>query len=169
MERDEESINCKPEKKGISDLDIREWNIELRENDLKMEEENVTKKEITFGRHYLEEKRSIKKTKEDLNIKEIELEKELRTLTEKMQDIKLNEPIILKLSFDKENIEISYQISGRDEKKKKKDSSLNVISRSAKNKTCLFANQEINLNEDQKSGLGTYILNYKRLCPCVCL
>ena len=148
----EESINWKPEKKGISDLDIREWNVELRANDLRMEEDNVTKKETTFVRHCLEEKRSIKKAKDDLNIKEIELEKELRTLTEKKQ------AIMLKLSFDfPENLEIAYQIyekSERDEKKIIKDSSLNIISRSAKNKTCLFANQENNLNEDQKSGQG---------------
>ena len=160
---DEESSNCKPEKKGISDLDIREWNIELRENDLRMEEDNVTKKEITFGRHCLEEKRSIKKAKEDLNIKEIELEKELRTLTEKKQDIKLNEPIRLKLSFDfKENFEISYcklyEKTEQDEKKSIKVSPLNIISRSAKNKSCLFANQETKLNEDQKSGLGETII-----------
>ena len=166
MEQDEESSSsCKPEKKGISDLDIREWNIELRENDLRMEEENVTKKEITFGRHCLEEKRSIKKAKDDLNIKEIELEKELRTLTEKKQDIKLNEPIILKLSFDfKENIEISYQIyekTERDEKKSITDSSVNRISRTANKKTCLFANQGTNLNEDQKSGLGKKIIYQK--------
>ena len=155
---EEESQNCKPEKKGISDLDIREWNIELRENDLRMEEDNVTKKEITFGRHCLEEKRSIKKVKDDLNIKEIELEKELRTLTEKKQDIKLNEPIILKLSFDfKENLEISYKIyekTERDEKKSINESPLNILSRSAKNKSCLFANQETKHNEDQNSGLG---------------
>ena len=54
-------INCKHKtSNGISKLDIFEWSIELRENDLTMDEQNVMKKEIIVGGQ-LEEILSIKK------------------------------------------------------------------------------------------------------------
>ena len=83
---EEESVNFKPKKKNsISKLDIREWSIELRENDLRFEEENIMKKEISIKKRSLEESRSVKKAKDYRNIREIEL----RTLTEKKKDILL--------------------------------------------------------------------------------
>ena len=160
----EEFKNFKPEKKGISDLDIREWNIELRENDLRLEEQNVIKKEITIERRSLEEKRGIEKAKYDLNLKEIEIERELRTLTERKQEDILTKklikkPIIMKMSFDlKEDIEISYSVfekTERDENMKEiKDSSISLISRAADKKARFMPNQEKALNEDENSGLG---------------
>ena len=153
---EEESINCKPKKKnGISDLDIREWSIELRENDLRLEEQNVMKKEITMERRCLEKTNSIKRAKDALNIREIEIEEELRTLTEKKQDIltyKLNEPIILKLSFDfKENIEISYKVY-EDTKKEKKLGKMNE--QSINKNSQLMDDHGMRLNEDERKGLG---------------
>ena len=75
------------------------------------------KKEISINRRCSEEERNLKKTREELDVKEIEIEKELRILTEKKQDIltyslKSNEePIIVKMSFDfKQNLEISYRV-----------------------------------------------------------
>ena len=160
----EEFQNFKPEKKGISDLDIREWNIELRENDLRLEEQNVIKKEITIERRSLEEKRGIEKAKYDLNLKEIEIERELRTLTERKQEDILTKklikkPIIMKMSFDlKEDIDISYSVfekTERDENMKEiKDSSISLISRAADKKARFMPNQEKALNEDENSGLG---------------
>ena len=104
-------INCKHKtSNGISKLDIFEWSIELRENDLTMDEQNVMKKEIIVGRQ-LEEILSIKKAKDDLNIREIEIEEEFQTLKEKRQDILTNEPNeSIFFSFDcGENIGISYR------------------------------------------------------------
>ena len=160
----EEFKNFKPEKKGISDLDIREWNIELRENDLRLEEQNVIKKEITIERRSLEEKRGIEKAKYDLNLKEIEIERELRTLTERKQEDILTKklikkPIIMKMSFDlKEDIDISYSVfekTERDENMKEiKDSSISLISRTANKKARFMPDQEKALNEDENSGLG---------------
>ena len=146
----EELKISKPEKSGVSDLDIREWNIELRENDLKLEEQNVIKKEINIERHSLEKKRSIEKANYDLNLREIEIERELRTLTEKKQeDIltnKLHEIIILKVSFDlKDDIEISYRVF---EKTGKLD--------------CLMPDQKKNLNKDENSGLGKDTLHQNK-------
>ena len=158
MERvEEESMNCKPKKKnGISDLDIREWSIELRENDLRLEEQNVIKKEIIVERRCLEKTRSIKKAKDALNIREIEVEEELRTLTEKKQDIltyKQNEPIILKMSFDfKENIEISYRVYGKTKNEKKKLGKRNE--QNINKNTHLRDDHEMRLNEDERTGLG---------------
>ena len=158
MERvEEESMNCKPKKKnGISDLDIREWSIELRENDLRLEEQNVIKKEIIVERRCLEKARSIKKAKDALNIREIEVEEELRTLTEKKQDIltyKQNEPIILKMSFDfKENIEISYRVYGKTKNEKKKLGKRNE--QNINKNTHLRDDHEMRLNEDERTGLG---------------
>ena len=63
------------------------YSFELRENDLRLEEQNVMKKEITMERRCLEKTNSIKRAKDALNIREIEIEEELRTLTEKKQDI----------------------------------------------------------------------------------
>ena len=155
-------LNCNPERKGISDSDIKEWNIELRENDLTLEEQNVTKREISIKRRSLEETRNNKKAKEDLNFKEIEIEKELRTLTEKKQDIqtnKLNEPIILKMSIDfKENIEISYKVYEQFETSKERSKVQNT-----KIKTCLMSDREIRLNEDEKTGLGETFLFFEYL------
>ena len=160
----EEFKNFKPEKKGISDLDIREWNIELRENDLRLEEQNVIKKEITIERRSLEEKRGIEKAKYDLNLKEIEIERELRTLTERNQeDILTNKlikkSIILKMNFDlKEDIDVScsvFEKTERDENMKDiKDSSISLISRTANKKARFMPDQEKALNEDENSGLG---------------
>ena len=161
----EEFKNFKPEKKCISDLDIREWNIELRENDLRLEEQNVIKKEITIERRSLEEKRGIEKAKYDLNLKEIEIERELRTLTERKQEDILTKklikkPIIMKMSFDlKEDIDISYSVfekTERDENIKDiKDSSISLISRTANKKARFMPDQEKDFNEDENSGKGT--------------
>ena len=168
----EEFKNFKPEKKGISDLDIREWNIELRENDLRLEEQNVIKKEITIERRSLEEKRGIEKAKYDLNLKEIEIERELRTLTERKQEDILTKklikkPIIMKMSFDlKEDIDISYSVfekTERDENMKEiKDSSISLISRAADKKARFMPNQEKALNEDENSGLGKDTLHKQK-------
>ena len=73
------------------------------------------KKEINIKKRSLEASRSVKKAKDDLNIREIEIEEELRTLTEKKKDIlltnKQNEPIILKMIFDcGENIELAHRV-----------------------------------------------------------
>ena len=131
---EEESVNFKPKKKNsISKLDIREWSIELRENDLRFEEENIMKKEISIKKRSLEESRSVKKAKDDLKIREIEIKEELRTLTEKKKDFlrqssKINH-IIIKMIFDcGETIELS---------------------RKYKNTEC-----EISLNSEERLGLG---------------
>ena len=167
-EQDEEvdfcKLNCNPERKGISDSDIKEWNIELRENDLTLEEQNVTKREIAIKRRSLEETRKNKKAKEDLNFKEIEIEKELRTLTEKKQDIqtnKMNEPIILKMSIDfQENIEISYKVYEQFETGEKTEA---IKDQNTKIKTCLMSDREIGLNENEKTGLGETFLSLEYL------
>ena len=155
----EELKISKPEKSGVSDLDIREWNIELRENDLKLEEQNVIKKEINIERHSLEKKRSIEKANYDLNLREIEIERELRTLTEKKQeDIltnKLHEIIILKMSFDlKDDIEISYRVFEKTEKDK------NI--KNIKKLECLMPDPKKNLNKDENSGLGKDTLHQNK-------
>ena len=143
---EEESVNSNPKKKkGISKLDISEWSIELRENDLLLEEQNIMKKEISIKKRSLEESRSIKKAKDDLNIREIEVEEELRTLKEKEKDIlltnKQNEPILLKMIFDYgENIELSKRVYM---KTKREERNMD------KNTKC-----EISLNSEEISGLG---------------
>ena len=58
-------LNCNPERKNISDSDIKEWNIELRENDLTLEEQNVIKREIAIKRRSLEETRKNKTTRRE--------------------------------------------------------------------------------------------------------
>ena len=130
---EEKSVSSKPKKKnGVSKLDIREWGIELRENDLKLEEQNIMEKEINIKKRSLEESRSVKKAKDYLKIREIEIEEELRTLTEKKKDFlrqssKINH-IILKMIFDcGETIELS---------------------RKYKNTEC-----EISLNSEERLGL----------------
>ena len=143
---EEESVNSNPKKKkGISKLDISEWSIELRENDLLLEEQNIMKKEISIKKRSLEESKSIKKAKDDLNVREIEIEEELRTLTEKEKDIlltnKQNEPIILKMIFDcGENVELSRRVyvkTQRDERNMDKNTE-----------------SKIRLNSEERSGLG---------------
>ena len=142
----EESVNSELKKKnGISKLDIREWSIELRENDLRLEEQNNMKKEIDIKKRRLEASRSVRKAKDDLNIREIEIEEELRTLTEKKKDIlltnKQNEPIILKMIFDcGENVELSRRVyvkTQRDERNMDKNTE-----------------SKIRLNSEERSGLG---------------
>ena len=155
--------NCNPERKGISDSDIKEWNIELRENDLTLEEQNVTKREIAIKRRSLKETRNNKKAKEDLNFKEIEIEKELRTLTEKKQDIqtKLSEPIILKMSINlKKNIDVFYKVCEEFETEEKTEA---IKDQFTKTKTCLMSDREIRLNEDEKTGLGETFLSLEYL------
>ena len=146
-------LNCNPERKNISDSDIKEWNIELRENDLSLEQHNVTKREIAIKRRTLEETRNNKKAKEDLNFKEIEIEKELRTLTEKKQDIqtnKLNETIILKMSIDFTEVYKQFETGEKTEA---------IKDQNAKIKT----DREIKLNEDEKTGLGETFLSLEYL------
>ena len=143
---EEESVNSKPKKQNsISKLDIREWSIELRENDLRFEEENIMKKEISIKKRSLEESRSIKNAKDDLNIREIEIEQQLRTLKEKEKDILLtnkhNEPILLKMIFDcGENIELSKRVYMKTQREERNMD---------KNTEC-----EISLNSEEISGLG---------------
>ena len=142
----EESVNSELKKKnGISKLDIREWSIELRENDLRLEEQNNMKKEIDIKKRRLEASRSVRKAKDDLNIREIEIEEELRTLTEKKKDIlltnKQNEPILLKMIFDYgENIELSNRVYMKTQREER------IMD---KNTKC-----EISLNSEEISGLG---------------
>ena len=160
MERvEEESVNFKPKKKNsISKLDIREWSIELRENDLRFEEENIMKKEISIKKRSLEESRSIKNAKDDLNIREIEIEEELRTLKEKEKDIlltnKQNEPIILKMIFDcGENIELSHRVYVKTQIEEK------IGKRTEKNMD--QTDGEISLNSEERTGLGKSPKNKK--------
>ena len=111
------------------------------------------KKEISINRRCLEEERIIKKNREELDIKEIEIEKELRILTERKQDIltyslKSNEePIIVKMSFDfKQNLEISYRVvqSGGE----------NPREETINKKTKLLGNSEMRLEKNKQAGLG---------------
>ena len=142
----QESVNSKLKKKnGISKLDIREWSIELRENDLRLEEQNNMKKEIDIKKRSLEASRSVQKAKDDLNIREIEIEEELRTLTEKKKDIllrnKQNEPVILKMILDfGENIELPHRVYAKTQREERnKDKNIEGDSR---------------LNSEERSGLG---------------
>ena len=153
-------LNSNQEKKGISDSDIKEWNIELRENDLTLEEQNVTNREIAITRRSLEETRNNKKAKEDLNFKEIEIEKELRTLTEKKQDIQTNKinEYLLKMSIEfKENIEISYKVYEYEQFETGGKTEA-IQDQNAKIKTRLMSDREIRMNEDDKTGLGETFL-----------
>ena len=111
------------------------------------------KKEICIERRCSEEERNIKKTREELDVKEIEIEKELRILTERKQDIltyslKSNEePIIVKMSFDfKQNLEISYRVvqSGGE----------NPREETINKKTKLLDNSEMRLERNKQAGLG---------------
>ena len=111
------------------------------------------KKEISIKRRCSEEERNIKKNREELDVKEIEIEKELRILTERKQDIltyslKSNEePIIVKMSFDfKQNLEISYRVvqSGGE----------NPREETINKKTKLLDNSEMRLERNKKAGLG---------------
>ena len=141
-----ESVNSKLKKKnGISELDSREWRIELRENDLRLEEQNNMKKEINIKKRSLEASRSVRKAKDDLNIREIEIEEELRTLTEKKKDIllrnKQNEPVILKMILDfGENIQLPHRVYAKTQREERnKDKNIEGDSR---------------LNSEERSGLG---------------
>ena len=139
---EEKSVSSKPKKKnGVSKLDIREWGIELRENDLKLEEQNIMEKEINIKKRSLEESRSVKKAKDYLNIREIEIEEELRTLTEKKKDILLRKKQILKMIFDcGENIELPHRVFAKTQSKERnKDKNIEG---------------EIRLNSEERSGLG---------------
>ena len=148
-------INCKHKtSNGISKLDIFEWSIELRENDLTMDEQNVMKKEIIVGRQ-LEEILSIKKAKDDLNIREIEIEEEFQTLKEKRQDILTNKPNeSIFFSFDcGENIGISYRFyektQGEEKLRKRKEQNMNTNT-----SIPLLVDCEMGLNEKARTKLG---------------
>ena len=64
-------------------LDIREWTVLLRENDLSMEEQNIQKKEMTLIEKFSDGEDSFKRTREEIEEKEKIVREELRKLDEK--------------------------------------------------------------------------------------
>ena len=145
MERVEgESVSCRHEKRGISDLDIREWGILLRDNDLRLEEQNVMKKEMLIEKHSLEETMKSKKAKDELNIKEIQIEEELRILTEKKQDmltfIRLDPTILQGYDF-----EISYRVCGTAVEEEEQNQNSGMLD---------ACDLSLDFNEEKGTGLG---------------
>ena len=146
----EETINCQPKKKnGISDLDVREWTVELRENDLRSGEQNIRKKE----RRNLDNVKSIEKAKDDLNNRKIKLDEEIVVLTAEKRTLSdtLNDPNRLKMSFDFiEAIERSYRVDWKSQKEEFAKIEVQNINQNTPLSTC----SEMRLNEDEGTGSG---------------
>ena len=64
-------------------LDIREWTVLLRENDLSMEEQNIQKKEMTLIEKFSDGEDSFRRTREEIEEKDRLVREELRKLDEK--------------------------------------------------------------------------------------
>lgn len=139
----EETIKCQPKKKnGISELDIREWTVELRENDLRSGEQNNMMKE----RRNLDNARSIEKAKDDLNDRKIKIEEGLVVLTEKF-----NDPNRLKMIFDFiEAIERFNMADG----KSQKEESVKIEVQNINQSIPLSTDIGMRLNEDERTGSG---------------
>ena len=107
-------------RRGISDLDIREWTIELRENDLTMDERNVKKKSAEAEESHKKALHTIEEKEKEIEekIAEIALEKKqlVRTyLHNKNDKIIFDNSITVQLKVEEKTKSVVLHVHQKDQ------------------------------------------------------